>query len=289
MLKNKVIVCVFVVFAFIVHGKSDGTDEVSVSVMEGDSVTLYTNITRNKQDRIKWYFNNSRITHIDENHTNICTDIRCIDIFRDKLKVDSSTGDLTITNIRNTDSGVYQLKFGRSSGNIFSVSVSGVSAAEGDQVTFSVKKGESVTLGTSVGKNPFDVMKWYFNDILMAEITGDQSKICTDVQCDEKFRDRLKLDHQTGSLTIMDTRNTDSGEYKVEITISSRFSIIRSFNVTVTDPGLSPGAKAGIIVGAVFGALLLGAAVGGGIYHYYNIDDKENMHGVPYEVLKNDG
>ncbi|XP_067252745.1 carcinoembryonic antigen-related cell adhesion molecule 1-like isoform X2 [Chanodichthys erythropterus] len=286
MLKNKVIVCVFAVFALIVYGKSDGTDEVSVSVMEGDSVTLYTNITRNKQDRIKWYFNNSRITHIDENHTNICTDIRCIDIFRDKLKVDSRTGDLTITNIRNTDSGVYQLKFNRSSGNIFSVSVSGVSAAEGDQVTFSVKKGESVTLGNSVGKNPFDVMKWYFNDILMAEITGDQSKICTDVQCDEKFRDRLKLDHQTGSLTIMDTRKTDSGEYKVEITISSRFSIIRSYSVTVT--GLSTGAKAGIFVGAVLGVILVGAAIGGGIY-YYNSDDKENMHAVPYEVLKNDG
>ncbi|XP_051763441.1 uncharacterized protein LOC127519835 isoform X2 [Ctenopharyngodon idella] len=289
MLKNKVIVCVFAVFALIVHGKSDGTDEVSVSVIEGDSVTLYTNITRNKQDRIKWYFNNSRITHIDENQTNICTDEWCKEIFRDKLKVDNRTGDLTITNIRNTNSGVYQLKFSRRSGNIFSVSVSGVSAAEGDQVTFSVKKGESVTLETPVGKKPFDVMTWYFNDILMAEISGDQSKICTDDQCKERFRDRLKV-NQTGSLTIMDTRNTDSGEYKVEITISNSFSIIRSFSVTVT--GLSPAAVAGISFAAVFGALLVGAAAAGGIYYHYKSsrnDKDNNMHRVPYEVLENDG
>ncbi len=89
-----------------------------------------------------------------------------------------------------------------------------------------VKESESVTLYTGV-VNPDDVMTWYLNDTRIAEITGDQSKICTDDQCKERFRDRLKLD-QTGSLTITDTRTTDSGLYTLQIIISdSRFSITR--------------------------------------------------------------
>ncbi len=95
-----------------------------------------------------------------------------------------------------------------------------------------MKEGESVTLASGVTENPDDVMTWYFNYILIAEITGDQSKICTDVQCKDRFRDRLKLD-QTGSLNITNTRTTDSGLYELQIS-SSGFSISRSFSVTVT-------------------------------------------------------
>ncbi len=100
----------------------------------------------------------------------------------------------------------------------------------------SVNEGESVTLDPGAIKNPNDLMAWHFNDLCIAEISEEPSKICTDVQCkdgDERFRDRLKLDNQTGSLTIMNITNTDSGEYKLQI-ISSSFSITRSFRVTVT-------------------------------------------------------
>ncbi|XP_048051716.1 uncharacterized protein LOC125271636 isoform X2 [Megalobrama amblycephala] len=162
-------------------------------------------------------------------------------------------------NIIDTDSGDYKLKIIFSSSDsekIFSVSVRGVSAAERDEVK-TVEEGESVTLDPGVIKSPNDEMTWYFNETLMAEITGDESKICTDVQCNEgteRFRDRLKLDHQTGSLTITNTRNTDSGEYKLLIIINnSSFSIsrVKRFSVSVTAvPGsdLSSGAVAGIIV-----------------------------------------
>ncbi|CAM4660338.1 unnamed protein product [Leuciscus chuanchicus] len=98
----------------------------------------------------------------------------------------------------------------------------------------SVKEGESVILDPGEIRKPNDVMTWYFYEILITEITGDQSKICTDVQCKERFRDRLKLDHQTGSLTIMNIRNTDSGVYKLQIN-NSRFSIIKSFDVALID------------------------------------------------------
>uniref|UniRef100_A0A8C1NRS5 Ig-like domain-containing protein n=1 Tax=Cyprinus carpio TaxID=7962 RepID=A0A8C1NRS5_CYPCA len=202
-----------------------GSDEVSVSVMEGDTVTLIYAET-NKQEDIKWYFNYTQIAEIVGNHTKIYTDKQGEERFGNRLKV-NQTGSLTITNITNTDSGLYKLQINSSSEKIFNVTVNGEK---------SVKEGKSVTLDPDILKNPNDTIKWYFNDILIAEITGDQSKICTDIQCKQRFRDRLKLDHQTGSLTITKTRTTDSGDYKLQI-ISSRFSIVRNFGITATIDG----------------------------------------------------
>ncbi|XDV23816.1 hypothetical protein PO909_028213, partial [Leuciscus waleckii] len=96
-------------------------------------------------------------------------------------------------------------------------------------------EGDSVTLYTGVETNQQEEIKWYFNDTRIAQISGDLSFICTDVQCNEdteRFKDRLKLDHQTGSLTITNIRNTDSGEYKLLI-ISGSSDSKKIFNITV--------------------------------------------------------
>ncbi len=116
------------------------------------------------------------------------------------------------------------------------VCVSGVPATKRDEVK--TNKGESVTLDSGEIKKTNDVMTWFFKDTGIAQIIGDPNKTCTDVQCNngtERFRDRLRLDHQTGSLTIMNITTTDSGVYKLQI-ISSSFSItrVKTFNVNVT-------------------------------------------------------
>ncbi|XP_056109115.1 uncharacterized protein LOC130086911 [Rhinichthys klamathensis goyatoka] len=247
--------------------------------MEGDSVTLNTGVQTNQQDDIRWYYNDTRIAEINKDLSKICTDVQCNERFRDRLKLDHQTGSLTITNTRNTDSGVYKLKIFSSSSDsekIFSVNVQGVSAAERDEVKRN--EGESVTFDPPVARKPNDVMMWYFNDILIAEITGNPNKTCTDVQCNndtERFRDRLKLDHQTGSLTIMNTTNTDSGEYKLQINIinNSSFSItrVKRFNLTVIDvpgSGLSSEAAAGIVFGGVVVGVLLVYAAGAAAIYY---------------------
>ncbi len=100
------------------------------------------------------------------------------------------------------------------------ISSSGVSSVGTDIVPVFATEGDSVTLHTDVKTNDQEKIVWFFNDIRIAQITGDLRKICTDVQCNagtERFRDRLKLDHQTGSLTIRDITNTDSGLYKLKI------------------------------------------------------------------------
>ncbi|XP_052394827.1 uncharacterized protein LOC127942863 isoform X2 [Carassius gibelio] len=126
----------------------------------------------------------------------------------------------------------------------------------------SVAVGESVTLDTRIAKSPNDTVTWYFNDILIAEITGEQSKICEDDRCKEGFKDRLTVD-QTGSLTITDARSTDSGLYKLQINSRrNRYSTssIKSFTVSVTDSGLSSAAKTGIFVAVTVLVLVIIAA-----------------------------
>ncbi|XP_059399352.1 uncharacterized protein LOC132131349 [Carassius carassius] len=251
-------------WCFLVHGAS-GVDIDEVSAMEGDSVTLHTDVNTNQREIIRWYFNDIRIAQITGDLRKICTDVECnegTERFRDRLKLDHQTGSLTITNITNTDSGEYKLLISGSSDSekIFSVNVHGVSAAQRDKMKRkSVKEGESVTLDSDAVKNPNDLKVWYFNDTRIAQISGDLRKICTDVECNEgteRFRDRLKLDNQTGSLTITNITNTDSGLYTLLI-ISSRFSIIKTYSVRVTSVPGSSAAVAAVVV-----SVLLVAAAG---------------------------
>ncbi|XP_067252853.1 uncharacterized protein [Chanodichthys erythropterus] len=261
------------IFTVAVHGVFGvGPDGKSAFVMEGDSVTLHTGVQTNQQEKIIWYFNGMRIAQNTGDLSKICTDDECKKRFRDRLKLDHLTGSLTITNTRTTDSGEYKLQIiSGSSEKIYNITIPDVPAAERNKMKRkSVKEGESVTFNTRVIKHPNDVMSWYFNNTLIAEITGDQSQICTDVQCDERFRDRLKLDNQTGSLTIMNTTNTDSGDYEVLIT-SGSISIIKTFSSfiqSVRDSGPSLAVTAGIITAVITVAvvLLVAAAVGGVIY-----------------------
>ncbi len=103
----------------------------------------------------------------------------------------------------------------------------------GDAVkSVSVTEGESVTLEIDV--NTDNEIQWRFghSKILLAQINRENGlKTVNDDALGGRFRDRLKLDHQTGSLTITDTRTTDSGLY--EVIGSSTQTPLNTFNLTV--------------------------------------------------------
>ncbi|XP_073699650.1 cell adhesion molecule CEACAM3-like [Garra rufa] len=247
-----------------------GTEEVSAHAMKGDSVILNTDVKTNQQNKIKWFFNDLRIAQINRDLSKTCTDVKCNDgteRFSDRLKLDHQTGSLTITNINTTDSGLYQLEIISDTMSIMKhvrVCVHNFSAEERDQMrNKSVKETESVTLDPGEIKNLNDSRTWHFNDILIAKITGNQSKICTDDQCKERFRDSVKV-HNTTSLTITNMKTSDSGLYKLTTT-NIKFSIIRSFNVSVT--AAAEREYSGVVVVVVAAAVLLVVAV---VIYFHN-------------------
>ncbi len=92
---------------------------------------------------------------------------------------------------------------------------------------------DSVTLHTGfkhiIREGRHISIKWYFNDIHIAQRNGSVSKICTDL---ERFRDRLKMNSHTGDLFIRQIRTSDSGLYKPQINIRQH-CILKMFNVAV--------------------------------------------------------
>ncbi|XP_073718446.1 uncharacterized protein, partial [Misgurnus anguillicaudatus] len=267
----------FVLNEFCVSGVfgADGDEVKSVSVMEGDSVTLHTDITQiQRDDHILWMFGPQE-TRIAENYKKIIDMYNSNEIFRDRLKLDSQTGSLTITNITITHTGLYKLTIISNRGTSykrFNVIVYGYLpipvitrisnssncstlserssnskcllllcsvlnvkdfGVDGDEVkSVSVVEGDSVTLHTNITEiQTDDQIVWMFGpqDTLIAEIS---KKIIDMFDSKEIFGDRLKLDSQTGSLTITNIKMTHTGLYKLQI-FSNRGNSYKRFNVTV--------------------------------------------------------
>uniref|UniRef100_A0A9J8DB14 Immunoglobulin domain-containing protein n=1 Tax=Cyprinus carpio carpio TaxID=630221 RepID=A0A9J8DB14_CYPCA len=225
-------------------------DVQSVSVLQGDSVTLHTGLTKiQTDDQIVWKFGDQgklfpRLNDpVNKKWTN--TDLNL------------QTGDLTIRNIRRYQHGDYKVEINTRTMILHrKYRITIIDAVK----SVSVKKGETVTLPiTEIQKD--DLILWMFGEIVLAEIHKAAQRFYISDVPDKSFRNRLQLDHQTGSLIITDTRTTDPEEYYLKIS-SSRHIINRRIIVTV---GLSPGAIAGIVVGVLLGAA---AVVVVGVIYY---------------------
>uniref|UniRef100_A0A8C1XPR1 Ig-like domain-containing protein n=1 Tax=Cyprinus carpio TaxID=7962 RepID=A0A8C1XPR1_CYPCA len=116
--------CLFLVSMDGVFGDTDVMK--SVSVTEGDSVTLNTDVTEvQRDDQILWMFG-PKETRIAELYKHIIDMFSSNETFGDRLQLDSFTGSLTIRNIRRTDSGLYKRQIRSNRGNSdkpFSVTV----------------------------------------------------------------------------------------------------------------------------------------------------------------------
>nr|XP_055073712.1 uncharacterized protein LOC129453466 isoform X2 [Misgurnus anguillicaudatus] len=225
-----------------------------VSVMEGDSVTLHTNDAdiQKPDATVIWTFGAQKTRIARINRAANKEPIYDADVldgrFRDRLKINDQTGDLTITNIKTTDSGLYEVQILVGSKNIPKrFNIKGVSNPGSDQLkSVSVKDGDSVTLLTDVPDiKTYDGIQWRCQGIRIAQFDKSASNISEndDIQ-DKRFRDKLQLDVQTGSLKIKNIRMNLSGLYEVEIS-SSNYTIHQLFTVTVSGEVKSVSVKKG--------------------------------------------
>ncbi len=113
----------------------------------------------------------------------------------------------------------------------------GVSDVDTDEtVMISVMEGDSVILNTAVTELQKDNhILWSFrfnsSETRIAAIYKQIISIYDDKENTERFRDRLQIDEQTGSLTITNINKLHSGLYKVQV-ISSEIKH-KSFNIAV--------------------------------------------------------
>ncbi|XP_073793328.1 cell adhesion molecule CEACAM3 isoform X2 [Danio rerio] len=255
----------------------------AVSVMEGDSVTLNPDQELQGIVLLLWKFgdNGSTIAHISGNKTSYPTKQK---IFTDRLML-KETGSLTINNMRHNHSGRYKLEVDHSGGRLessFFVTVDEpplvFEAYQAERKSLTVTEGYPVILHTGITKLHGDeLIVWRFGvegKLLAKEDKEIKSPPYYDT--DERFKGRLKLNDQTGSLTINNMKDTDAGLYTVKIN-NNKLTTYRDFTVTVSGSGLTSAAVAGIIIGLL---MLFAVVAGSGFLYHRRMIAEQQKHMV---------
>ncbi|KAK9967220.1 hypothetical protein ABG768_001628 [Culter alburnus] len=198
--------CVFVLFCLCcwrVIGELDAetTEIQSVSVMEGDSVTLHTSVTKIREDDdILWKFGaeNSLIAKISIENQIFSTSNGTDERFRDRLKLDNQTGSLTITNITTEHAGVYQLEINgaKLTTKTFSVSVYArlpvpvISSNSSNCSSSSSSSSSNCSLVCSTVNVSHVTLSWYKGNSLLSSISVSDLSISLSLPLEVEYQDK---------------------------------------------------------------------------------------------------
>nr|XP_055073572.1 uncharacterized protein LOC129453370 [Misgurnus anguillicaudatus] len=225
--------CLCLWFAHGVFGV-DGYEVKSVSVMEGDSVTLQTDITDIQTDQqILWVFGPKGTTLaqiIKQANLSLIFDNVDDGRFKAKLLLNSQTGSLTITNIRSTHTGLYKLQIINSRGTtykIFNVTVyaplpvpviTRISNSSNCSSSSEKSLSSKCALLCSV-LNVRDVsLSWYKGNSLLSSISVSDLNIRLSLEVEYQDTNTYRcvvnnpIRNQTQHLNINDVCQTCSGE-----------------------------------------------------------------------------
>ncbi|XP_016117108.1 uncharacterized protein [Sinocyclocheilus grahami] len=204
-------------------------------MMEETGITADTNRKVAVMERF-WMLKPQRRGKEEDRKKNI--QILDYEAFRGRLQL-NQTGSLSITNVRTNHSGLYKAEISHNTGTSYI------------KFRVTVYESPSVIAGAEAE----------MKSVSVKEAKHDIEAKSSPLYYDERFRDRLQLNDQTGSLSITSTRTTDSGFYKAKISSNKQTSYNR-FTVTVSEPGLSPGVVAVIVL------LLMAATAAAGVLFY---------------------
>ncbi|KAK9967207.1 hypothetical protein ABG768_001615, partial [Culter alburnus] len=174
------------------------TDELkSVSVMEGDSVTLNSDLTEihDDDDLILWSFGtkNTVIAEIDVlEYSFTVYDDGPDGRFRDRLKLDHQTGSLTITNITTEHAGDYQLQT-NSERKIFSLTVYArlpVPVISSNSSQCSSSSSSNCSLVCSAVNVGHVTLSWYKGNSLLSSISVSDLSISLSLPLEVEYQDK---------------------------------------------------------------------------------------------------
>ncbi|XP_050950424.1 SLAM family member 5-like [Labeo rohita] len=209
-------------FSKSVSGVSGVHNEVKpVSVTEGDSVTLHTDVEIQRDDQILWVFGpkETRIAEIYRQNMHPST-YDGIGVFRDRLQMDSKTGSLVIRNIRTEHSGLYKLQIISNIGTSykrFNVTVYAplpvpVMSSNSSQCSSSSSSHQNCSLLCSV-VNVSDVsLSWYKGNSLLSSISVSDLSISLSLPLEVEYQDKNTYSCVINNPISNQTKHLDTSE-----------------------------------------------------------------------------
>uniref|UniRef100_A0A671LYF4 Ig-like domain-containing protein n=1 Tax=Sinocyclocheilus anshuiensis TaxID=1608454 RepID=A0A671LYF4_9TELE len=205
----------------------------SVSVMEGDSVTLNTDVTEIlEDDNILWKFGAEKalIAEISREKQIFFTYDNVPDgIFRDRLKLENQTGSLTIKNITSEHAVLYELQISgaKLTSKTFSVSVYArlpvtniTRDCSSSSSSSSSSSGSSYcSLLCSVANVGHVTLSWYKGNSLLSSISVSDLSISLSLPLEVEYQDKNTyscvlnnpISNQTTHLNITELCHTCAG------------------------------------------------------------------------------